>query len=283
MATRVLVTGAAGGIGAATVAALRERGCSVLGLDLAGDGGDVIACDIRDQAAVDAAVADAIARLGGLDVLVNNAGIGIPQSAGAAPGSDAVAVLDVNLLGTWRVTAAALPALRTARGRVINVASGLAFLSVPFAPAYCMSKRAVVAYSDSLRLEHGDALTVTTVYPGYIRTGIHAASQSSGVPLEGLVPAEQIGDAVRTLVRAALGSPRRNLATTRRGGVGYAALRVIPGALVEAGIRARLRRAAGRGGFGSDGLARDFALRLTGQTITMSDTTASTITGRTTA
>ena len=130
---------------------------------------------MRDQAAVDAAVAEAIERLGGLDVLINNAGIGIPQSAGEPPDDDALAVLDVNLLGPWRVTAAALPALRESRGRVVNVASGLAHLDVPFATAYCMSKRGLVAYSDALRLEHGDAITVTTVYPGYIRTPIHDA------------------------------------------------------------------------------------------------------------
>ena len=94
-------------------------------------------------------------------------------------------MLDVNLLGPWRVTAAALPALRESRGRVVNVASGLAHLTVPFATAYTMSKRGVVAYSDSLRLEHGDAITVTTVYPGYIRTPIHERSAAAGVAARG--------------------------------------------------------------------------------------------------
>jgi NAD(P)-dependent dehydrogenase (short-subunit alcohol dehydrogenase family) len=63
-------------------------------------------------------------------------------------------VIDVNLLGTWRVTAAAIEALRESRGRVVNVASGLAHLTVPLATAYTISKRGVVAYSDSLRLEN---------------------------------------------------------------------------------------------------------------------------------
>src|ERR671939_1360279 len=103
------------------------------------------------------------------------------------------------MLGAWRVTAAALPALRAARGRVVNVASGLAHLTVPFATAYCMSKRGLVAYSEALRLEHGDEITVTTVYPGYIRTGIHEASKDSGVGLEGAVPAERVEDAAHAL------------------------------------------------------------------------------------
>jgi NAD(P)-dependent dehydrogenase (short-subunit alcohol dehydrogenase family) len=237
--TRVVITGAAGGIGSAASAELRARGARVVGLDLeAGD--DVLACDVRDQASVDAAVAEAVRRLGGLDVLINNAGIGIPQSAGAAPDEGALAVIDVNLLGPWRVTAAALPALREARGRVVNVASGLAHLALPFGTAYCMSKRGLTAYSDALRLEYGDEITVTTVYPGYIRTGIHRDSQEAGVALEGQVPVERVQDAARTLARAALGSPARDLATTRNGAVGYALLRHVPRRLVDAVVRRRL-------------------------------------------
>ena len=249
---RVLITGAAGGIGSATMAAL--RGHDVIGLD-AGD------CDVRDQAAVDAAVSGAIARLGGLDVLINCAGIGIPQSAGVRPDEDALAVLDVNLLGTWRVTAAALPALLESRGRVVNVASGLAVVTLPFSTAYTLSKRAVVAYSDVLRLEYGDRITVTTVYPGYIRTAIHKRSQAAGVPLEGAVPVERVEDAARTLVRAALGPPARDLATTRSGGFAYGVLRLLPRGLVDRATRARLRRLARRGHF-DGGIAREFGARL---------------------
>jgi NAD(P)-dependent dehydrogenase (short-subunit alcohol dehydrogenase family) len=238
---RVLITGAAGGIGSAASAELRAQGASVVGLDLQASG-DVIACDVRDQASVDAAVAEALERLGGLDVLINNAGIGTPQSAGLAPDDRALAVIDVNLVGPWRVTAAALPALREARGRVVNVASGLAHLALPFGTAYCMSKRGLTAYSDALRLEYGGEITVTTVYPGYIRTPIHAESQQAGVALEGHVPVEEVSDAARTLARAALGPPARDLATTRNGAVGYALLRHLPRRLLDAVVRRRLAR-----------------------------------------
>ena len=243
---RVLITGAASGIGAETARQLRRAGARVVGLDLrAGD--DVIACDVTDQAQVDAAVAEAVERLGGLDVLVNNAGIGLPQSAAAAPGPDAEAVLAVNLLGPWRVTSAALPALRASRGRVVNVASGLAHMAVPFAPAYCMSKRGLVAYSDSLRHEVGHEVQVTTVYPGYVRTPIHAASEAAGFGLEGVVPAEPLPVVAARIARACLGAPVRDVATTRAGTVNYALLRVVPRRLLDRLVRASLRRRARRG------------------------------------
>src|SRR5262245_6725499 len=251
---RILITGAAGGIGSAAVAALTEAGARVEGLDVAD-------CDVRDQASVDAAVSAAIARMAGLDVLINCAGIGIPQSAGVRPDEDALAVLDVNLLGTWRVTAAALPALLESRGRVVNVASGLAVVTLPFSTAYTLSKRAVVAYSDVLRLEYGDRITVTSVYPGYIRTAIHERSRAAGVPLEGAVPVERVEDAARTLVRAALGRPVRDIATTRSGEVTYRVLRLLPRGLIDRATRARLRRLAKRGHF-DGGIAREFGTRL---------------------
>jgi NAD(P)-dependent dehydrogenase (short-subunit alcohol dehydrogenase family) len=263
VSTRVLITGGAGGIGVAASEQMRKQGARVIGLDLNGDGADVIACDVRDQASVDAAVAEAIERLGGLDVLINNAGLGNPQSAGEPPDATALAVLDVNLIGPWRVTAAALPALRESRGRVINVASGLAHLAVPLAPAYSMSKRGLVAYSDALRFEHGDAITVTTVYPGYIRTGIHAASQEAGFGLEGMVPAEPVSSAARTLARAALGPrPGRDLATTRRGTLSYLLARVSPRRVVDRVVLAHLRRLARAGHISEKGLGGELSRRL---------------------
>jgi NAD(P)-dependent dehydrogenase (short-subunit alcohol dehydrogenase family) len=255
--TRVLLTGAAGGIGAAAAAELRARGATVVGLDLRGSD---IECDVRDQASVDRAVADAIARLGGLDVLINNAGLGTPQSAGLAPDEPALAVIDVNLLGPWRVTSAALPALLESRGRVVNVASGLAHITLPFATAYTMSKRGVVAYSDCLRLEHGDRLTVTTIYPGYIRTPIHASSTAAGVPMEGAFPPERLEDAACTLARAALGPPARDLATTRSGAVAYRLARLLPRRWLDRLALARMHQLARRGHFG--GIAQDFVARV---------------------
>lgn len=264
MSVRVLITGAAGGIGSAATAELQRRGARVVGLDLHGDddGGGVIACDVRDQDAVDRAVAQAIERLEGLDVVINNAGIGDPQSASERPDERALAVIDVNLLGAWRVTAAALEALRDGGGRVVNVASGLAHVTMPFATAYCMSKRGLVAYSDALRLEHGDALHVTTVYPGYIRTPIHDSSAELGVTLEGAVPPERVQDAARALARAALDRPVRDLATTRRGTLSYALAGLVGPRAMDRFLGWQTRRLARAGHFESSPLAREYGERL---------------------
>jgi NAD(P)-dependent dehydrogenase (short-subunit alcohol dehydrogenase family) len=258
---RVLITGAASGIGAATVKELRSQGARVQGLDLTAGHG-LIACDVRDQDSVDRAVAGAIERLGGLDVLINNAGVGYGQSAGKAPDGKALELLDVNMVGPWRVTSAALTALREARGRVVNVASGLAHLALPLAPAYCMSKRGLTAYSDALRLEHGDALTVATVYPGYVKTPIHDSSEADGFALEGFVPEEKLDEVAKLMCRAALGRPKRDLATTRRGSLNYFLLRATPRALMDRLTLAVLRREARRGRFKTSSLAGELMQRL---------------------
>lgn len=260
--TRVVITGAASGIGAEAVRQLRAKGCRVVGLDLNGDGGDILACDVRDQASVDTAVTEAIARLGGLDVLVNCAGLGLPQSAIAPPGEDAAAVLDVNLVGPWRVTSAALPALRSSRGRVVNIASGLAHLAVPFATAYCMSKRGIVAYSDALRYEIGHEVTVTVVYPGYVKTPIHDASVALGFGLDGLVPEEPLTAVAERVVDACLGRPKRDVATTRTGTVSYLVLRRLPRRLVDRAVMTSLRKQAASGAMDASPLAGPLAREL---------------------
>ena len=82
---RVLITGVSGGIGGAAAEQLRARGARVIGLDLHGTDADTIPCDVRDEDDVQRAVATAIDRLGGLDVVINAAGIGTPKSATQAP------------------------------------------------------------------------------------------------------------------------------------------------------------------------------------------------------
>ncbi|WP_405136297.1 SDR family NAD(P)-dependent oxidoreductase [Nocardia sp. NBC_01388] len=243
MTSRVIITGAASGIGLATATRLRRLGHRVIGLDLHPDGAQTLACDVTDQHSVDTAVAAAISTLGGLDVLVNCAGVGFSQSAGEAPGPDAELVIAVNLLGPWRVTSAALQALRTARGRVVNVSSGMAFMGAPFAPAYCMSKHGVVGYSDSLRYEHRDAIEVSTFYPGYVKTPIHQDSQDKGFSFDGLVRAEPVEAVAKRLADTAVGRYHRDVASSIALTVSFAFLRRLPRGLIDLAINTRVRSA----------------------------------------
>ncbi len=121
---RVIVTGAGGTIGRALSTTLRDAGAQVIGLDLTIPPDapvPILACDLTDQAQVEQAVAAAVERLGGLDLLVNNAGIGGPAPAELAPDATVRRQLEVNLLAAWSTTAAALPALeRLARPRRLH-------------------------------------------------------------------------------------------------------------------------------------------------------------------
>jgi NAD(P)-dependent dehydrogenase (short-subunit alcohol dehydrogenase family) len=211
---RVVVTGALGGIGLAVAAAYRDAGARVVGIDLVPCDG-IVGANVTDAPSIRDAVTEAAERLGGIDVLVNLAGIGRAQDAGDFPDAEARRVVDVNLFGTWNATAAALPWLVASRGHVVVTASGLAIANVPWAPAYAASKRAVSAYADSLRIEYPGRLTVTTVNPGYVRTPIHEVAAASGATLEGLVPADAMSDVVNAYLRAVTERPR-SLATSWR-------------------------------------------------------------------
>jgi pimeloyl-ACP methyl ester carboxylesterase/NAD(P)-dependent dehydrogenase (short-subunit alcohol dehydrogenase family) len=246
---RVLVTGAAGGIGGAARDLLELHGARVVGLDLApGRAGDVVA-DVRDATAVEKAVTEAVTTLGGLDVVVNAAGLGDPVDVGAMPDETVTRLLDVNLLGTWRVTSAALPSLLDTGGRVVCLASGLAYASLPFASAYAVSKRGVAAYADALRLEYGDRVAVTTLYPGYIATGIHASSEAAGLHLGEVAPAESLDHAARAVLAAAVGRPRRDVALTGVGAGTLAVSRHVP-RLLDRVVRGRTRALVRQGRLG---------------------------------
>lgn len=237
--SRVLVVGAAGAFGSGIAQELRRQDAHVLGIDRVA-GPDIVVADITDDDATRNAVEKVLEQLGGLDILINTAGVGPLQDAGASPGESVMLALSVNLLGPWRVTSYALPALLEARGRIINVSSGLAFATVPFATPYAASKRAIAAWSDGLRMEYGSHVGVTTIYPGYIKTPIHSLSEKAGVTLEGLVREEPLSAMIRTTVRACTGKPRRDLATTRRGRLEIGLARHFP-SLVDRAILQRMQ------------------------------------------
>ena len=123
-----VVTGGASGIGAATARLLHERGARVAVLDRSRDGAPdgvlAVRCDVTDSPAVDAAVVDVVEQLGGIDVLVNNAGIGAVGDVSQNDDAEWARVLDVNVTGIARVTRAARPHLcRSPHAAVVNTCS----------------------------------------------------------------------------------------------------------------------------------------------------------------
>ena len=249
MSRRALVTGASGAFGTALRRELSARGWDVVGLDLNPEEG-VLACDITDDEAVPAAVAEAVERLGGgLDVLVNNAGIGGPASAGEPPGELVKRMLDVNVLGTWRVTAAAIDHLVASRGRVVILGSRQSFIGLPLGAAYGTSKRAVTAYADALRAEYGTHISVTVLHPAFVPTQIHDSTRAAGLKLEGFSTEEPLEGVIEKLIEACeAGKPGRDVAISRAGGFHIALARHFP-KVIDRMVARRVAKAAEQGAF----------------------------------
>ncbi|MFI8932285.1 SDR family NAD(P)-dependent oxidoreductase [Streptomyces sp. NPDC053474] len=173
---RALVTGGASGIGRATADLLAARGARVAVLDR--DPGGVpeplraYTADVTDDTAVRAAVAAAAADLGGLDVLVNNAGIGAQGTVADHDDARWHAVLDVNVVGLVRVTRAALPHLRrSAHAAIVNTCSIAATAGLPQRALYSASKGAVLSLTLAMAADHvREGIRVNCVNPGTVDT-----------------------------------------------------------------------------------------------------------------
>lgn len=178
---RVLVTGAADGIGRGTALAFLAAGASVMAVDsnavaleaLAASGMRVLAQDVS-AADAPARIEALIAEAGGLDVLVNNAGICPVSRLEDTPDEVWDRVLDVDLRAMFRLCRMALPWLRrSAAGRIVNIASISALLANEGMGAYTAAKHGVAGLSKSLAAETGrDGITVNYIIPGAIVTGI---------------------------------------------------------------------------------------------------------------
>jgi len=159
---RILITGAARGIGAATAKRLHERGAKVVlaGIEpellaqVASDCGDSLAvpCDVRDRGQVEAAVDAAVDRLGGLDVVIANAGVAALTPIAGDP-AIFERTIDVNLVGVYYTLRAAAPHISHDRGYALSIASLAAAVQPPLMGAYCAAKAGVEALSNTLRIE----------------------------------------------------------------------------------------------------------------------------------
>ncbi|NQX11218.1 SDR family oxidoreductase [Microbacteriaceae bacterium VKM Ac-2855] len=171
-----LVTGGASGIGAAVAAALVQEGARVGVLDLRITGLDPMlvgrSADVRDRASVEAGVDEIATELGGIDVVVNSAGISAVGTVEDNDDAEWARVLDINVTGTARVTAAALPHLRaSSRAAVVNVCSIAALNGLPQRALYSASKGAVLALTFAMATDHvAEGIRVNCVNPGTVAT-----------------------------------------------------------------------------------------------------------------
>jgi NAD(P)-dependent dehydrogenase (short-subunit alcohol dehydrogenase family) len=185
-----IVTGAASGIGRATVVRLASEGCRVLAVDVdeAGLDGTVAAAgvasthggsaishraDVSDEAAVRDTVAGAVGHFGQLDVLANIAGILRTAHTHLCPTDLWDVVIRVNLTGTFLMCREAIPHLLETRGSIVNAASTSSNFGHPWMAAYASSKGGVAALTQSLAVEYAkQGLRVNAIAPGSVETGM---------------------------------------------------------------------------------------------------------------
>jgi NAD(P)-dependent dehydrogenase (short-subunit alcohol dehydrogenase family) len=186
-----LVTGGGTGIGAAVARRLAEEGASVtvagrrralveeVAAGLPGGRGAAVACDVTAEADVAAAVEAAVAHAGDLHIVVSNAGAGGEGSVEDVDPEVWRATLDVNLTGPFLVMRAAAPALRRARGCVVNVSSVAGLRAGPGSAAYCVSKAGLVMLTRQAAIDLGPDVRVNAVCPGWVRTPMADAEMTA--------------------------------------------------------------------------------------------------------
>lgn len=179
-----IVTGAASGIGAATAALFADEGARVLAVDLPGTrlprahgsrpGVETLEADIAADGAGARVVGEAVSRFGGLDILMNSAGVGSNAPAEDMPIEEWDRVFSVNVRGMFLLCQAAIPAMKQRKGgRIVNVASVMARRTDYGLSAYTAAKHAVAGLTKTLALELGrSGITANYIEPGAIYTGM---------------------------------------------------------------------------------------------------------------
>ena len=252
--TRVIVTGASSGIGRALATALAKRGAV---LTLAARRGDrleevvrevaerfpsspppvAVPCDVSNAADVTVLVGGTVERLGSVDILINNAGISVFGEEARTSVNDYRDLMSVNFFGALHSMREVLPFMRRqGSGLIVNVASVAALHGVPYLAAYCASKAALVALSQSLRAElHGSGVRIMIVYPGYTETEIFEREKKVGGARRPPGKYASAADVAEAITRA-IDTDARDLYMTVRGRA-LSVLRGLAPPIVERAMR----------------------------------------------
>lgn len=178
-----LVTGASSGIGKATAEALARTGYKVFGtsrrvIETGPKQVDMLVGDVTDDTSVEQLVAQVLAQTGRIDLLVNNAGVGLFGGAEESSVAQAKSLFEVNFFGLVRMTNAVLPSMRKKQsGHIINISSALGFLPAPYSAFYGATKHAVEGYSESLDHEtRAFGIRVTLIQPAFTKSSFDQAA-----------------------------------------------------------------------------------------------------------
>ncbi len=199
MTQTILITGTSSGYGKATAQLFLDRGWNVLAAmrrpdpDVFGIDDErlaLVALDVTDPASIDAAIAEGVARFGAIDVLVNNAGIGLASAFEATPDPVIREIFETNTFGVFATCRAIIPQMRRqGHGVIVNLTSSAAIGPMPLVAVYTASKSAVEGFTESLAYElHPFGITARLVEPGYAPTTSFTAN--GGPRMEGLIPAD---------------------------------------------------------------------------------------------
>jgi NAD(P)-dependent dehydrogenase (short-subunit alcohol dehydrogenase family) len=259
-----IVTGASGGIGEATARALHAAGHRVFGTyrrppATRSSGIEYLACDVTRDQSVQAAVGEVVSQTGRIDLLVNNAGVGLVAGAEESSLEQAKSLFDVNLFGLVRMIKAVLPTMRRQRaGRIVNISSVMGLIPAPFMALYSASKHAVEGYSESLDHEiRASGIRVVLVEPAYTRTAFEgnvyqadqqldvyrsARTNAEGVLREGMKTADTPELVARAVVKASTeANPHRRYTAGRTARQVSLLRRFVPESAFDRSLRKQMR------------------------------------------
>ena len=259
-----IVTGASGGIGEATARALHAAGYRVFGTyrrppSTRSPGIEYLSCDVTSDDSVQGAVDEVLRKTARIDLLVNNAGVGLIGGAEESSLEQAKSLFDVNLFGVIRLTKAVLPTMRRQRsGRIVNLSSVMGLIPAPFMALYAASKHAVEGYSESLDHEvRGSGIRVVLVEPAYTRTSFEgnvyqadqrldayqsARTNAEGVLRDGMKTADTPELVASAVVKASTeANPHRRYAAGRAARQISLLRRYVPESAFDKSLRKQMR------------------------------------------